>query len=567
MDKAIWIKKDKGLTVSIILNILKGLLNGSVLGVVFLTIESLFKDTFEIRQLTNFCILLAIIFVLRLFLYSIGYTLGHVGGSSIARNIRIYLGNKIKNLPMIKFSKYKSGEFINIITNDVNNYEDILGHKVGEIAKNITLVSVTLLFLTIINPIIGSINIILALFIIPFMYLSTKLVTKYGGMKKDILNDNVSDLVEYISGIQTFRSYGLGGTKNKRINKSLKNISDISYKFESKVVPTGNIYRIIMDISMPLTIIIGGTKWLSNGIDSPQYIICIILSFFISQLMGTLFVDLTTYKNLMISKKSMDNLANQDEDIYSENNFRPQNYDIDFHDVVFSYEKGETVLNNISFKAKHGELTAIVGESGSGKSTILNLISKYYEQGSGNIKIGGVSIEGVNSESVLKDVSMVYQDVFLFNDSIKNNIRFAKPDATDEEIISACKSSNCHDFITALEKGYDALVGENGNRLSGGEKQRVSIARAILKDSPILLLDEATASLDIENELYVKEAIANLIKEDKTIIMIAHNLSIIKNADNILVLDKGRIIEHGKHETLIKNKGKYYSMWNSETKI
>jgi len=283
--------------------------------------------------------------------------------------------------------------------------------------------------------------------------------------------------------------------------------------------------------------------------------------------MGTLFIDLTTYKNLMISKKSMDNLANQDEDIYSENNFRPQNYDIDFHDVVFSYEKGETALNNVSFKAKHGELTAIVGESGSGKSTILNLISKFYEQGSGDIKIGGVSIKGVNSESVLKDVSMVYQDVFLFNDSIKNNIRFAKPDATDEEIISACKSSNCHDFITALEKGYDTLVGENGNRLSGGEKQRVSIARAILKDSPMLLLDEATASLDIENELYVKGAIANLIKDDKTIIMIAHNLSIIKNADNILVLDKGRIVEHGKHETLIKNKGKYYSMWNSETKI
>ena len=468
---------------------------------------------------------------------------------------------------MIKFSKYKSGEFINIITNDVNNYEDILGHKVGEIAKNITLVSVTLLFLTVINPIIGSINIILASLIIPFMYLSTKLVTKYGGMKKDILNDNVSDLVEYISGIQTFRSYGMGGTKNKKINKSLKNISDISYKFESKVVPTGNIYRIIMDISMPLTIIIGGTKWLSDEIDSPQYIICIILSFFISQLMGTLFIDLTTYKNLMISKKSMDNLANQDEDIYSENNFRPQNYDIDFHDVVFSYEKGETALNNVSFKAKHGELTAIVGESGSGKSTILNLISKFYEQGSGDIKIGGVSIKGVNSESVLKDVSMVYQDVFLFNDSIKNNIRFAKPDATDEEIISACKSSNCHDFITALEKGYDTLVGENGNRLSGGEKQRVSIARAILKDSPMLLLDEATASLDIENELYVKGAIANLIKDDKTIIMIAHNLTIIKNADNILVLDKGRIVEHGKHETLIKNKGKYYSMWNSETKI
>ncbi|WP_027702754.1 ABC transporter ATP-binding protein [Metaclostridioides mangenotii] len=564
MEKSVWIKRDKKLIVSIILNVIEGLLTGSVLGIVFLTIDSLFKDTFEISKLTNLCILLAGIFVVRLLLYSIGYTLGHTGGSSTARNIRIFLGNKIKNLPLINFSKYKTGEFINIITNDVNNYEDILGHKIGEIAKNITLVVVTLLFLSTINPIIGSINIVLALLIIPFMVLSAKLVTKYGGMKKDILDDNVSDLVEYINGIQTFRSYGLGGVKNDKINKSLKDISDISYRFESKVVPVGNLYRIIMDLSMPLTIVIGGAKWLTNDISSPEYIICVILSFFISQLIGTLFIDLTTYKNLMISKKSMDSLAHQEEDNYSENNFEPQNYDIEFKNVSFSYVENNPVLNNVSFKAKHGELTAIVGDSGSGKSTILNLISKYYESDSGNIKIGGLSTKDINSEKVLESVSMVYQDVFLFNDSIKNNIKFAKPAASDIEIIEACKASNCNNFIKDLEKGYDTFVGENGNRLSGGEKQRISIARAILKDSPILLLDEATASLDIENELYVKDAISKLVKEDKTIIMIAHNLSVIKNADNILVVGNGKILEQGSHEKLMKNKGKYYSMWMSE---
>lgn len=564
MEKSVWIKRDKKLTVSIILNVIEGLLTGSVLGIVFLTIDSLFKDTFEIGKLTNLCILLVGIFVVRLLLYSIGYTLGHTGGSSTARNIRIFLGNKIKNLPLINFSKYKTGQFINIITNDVNNYEDILGHKIGEIAKNITLVVVTLLFLSTINPVIGSINIVLALLIIPFMVLSAKLVTKYGGMKKDILDDNVSDLVEYINGIQTFRSYGLGGVKNDKINKSLKDISDISYRFESKVVPVGNLYRIIMDLSMPLTIVIGGAKWLTNDIGSPEYIICVILSFFISQLMGTLFIDLTTYKNLMISKKSMDSLAQQEEDNYSENNFEPQNYDIEFKNVSFSYVDNNPVLNNVSFKAKHGELTAIVGDSGSGKSTILNLISKYYEADSGNIKIGGLSTKDVNSEKVLENVSMVYQDVFLFNDSIKNNIKFAKPTASDIEIIEACKASNCNNFIADLEKGYNTFVGENGNRLSGGEKQRISIARAILKDSPILLLDEATASLDIENELYVKDAISKLVKENKTIIMIAHNLSVIKNADNILVVGNGKILEQGSHEKLMKNKGKYYSMWMSE---
>ena len=567
MENPTWIKKDKRLITSILLNMIEGLLTGSVIGCIFLTIDSLFQNSFDLRKLMNLCILLACIFILRLVLYSIGYTLGHIGGSATAKYIRLFLGNKIKNLPLINFSKYKTGEFINVITHDVNNYEDVLGHKAGEIAKNLTLSIVTLIFLCSMNINIGMVNLILALLIIPFMIISFKMVKKYGGIKKEILNDNVSDLIEYINGIQPFRSYGLGGVKNEKINKSLKNISDISYKFESKVVPIGCIYRVVEDISIPISIILGGNQWVLGKISSSEYVICIILSLFISQLMGNLFIDLTSYKNLMISKKSMDNLAAEKEDNYSDIEFKPNNYDIEFENVSFSYVKDQPVLENISFKAKHGEITAIVGDSGSGKSTILNLISKFYEAEAGDIKIGGINTKNINGEKVLKNVSMVYQDVFLFNDSIKNNIRFAKPQASDEEIVGACKASNCHDFISKLEKGYDTFTGENGNRLSGGEKQRISIGRAILKDSPILLLDEATASLDIENELYVKEAISNLVSKNKTIIMIAHNLSVVKNADKILVVSNGKIIEEGNHEKLIKKGGKYYSMWQAETSI
>lgn len=563
MENSKWIKKDKKLITSIILNIVEGILTGSVLGFVFMIVDGVFNDSFNLERLMSLSLILGIVFIIRFILYSIGYTLGHIGGSSTAKSIRLTLGDKIRKLPFLNFSKYKSGEFINALTHDVNSYEDILSHKSGDIAKNITLSVITLISMMVMNFKVGVWCLIIALTIVPFMYLSIKLVNKYAQMKKEILNDNVSDLVEYISGVQIFRSYGLGGVKNKKINNSLKAISDISYKFESKVVPVGCIYNTVENLSVPLAMIIGGKQWINNGISTSQYIMCNILSFFVSQLMCTLFVDLTSYKNLMISKASIDKLVGEKEEVYLTQDFNPNSYDIEFKGVSFSYIKGSEILQDIHFNIKDG-LTAIVGDSGSGKSTILNLISKFYEADKGEIKIGGIDIKDIDSEKILKNISMVYQDVFLFNDTIKNNIRFARPEASELDIIKACKEANCHDFIVSLENGYDTVVGENGSKLSGGEKQRISIARAILKDSPIILLDEATSSLDIENEYLVKQAIARLLSKNKTIIMIAHNLSVIKSADNILVVSEGQILESGSHDELIKQQGKYFTMWNSE---
>ena len=242
-------------------------------------------------------------------------------------------------------------------------------------------------------------------------------------------------------------------------------------------------------------------------------------------------------------------------------------HEITFDNVDFAYVPGEPVLKHATFTVPDQKLTAIVGDSGSGKSTILNLIAKYYEATSGTISIGGKPINHIAAERVLEQVSMVDQDVFLFDDTIRDNIRHARPNATDTEIEAACREANCDSFIRKMEKGYDTPTGENGNLLSGGERQRISIARAILKNSPILLLDEATASLDIENELAVKQAIANLLKEKKTVVMIAHTLSIVKNADQILVMGDGRIAESGTHEELLAKGGKYAAMWNAEQKI
>ena len=242
-----------------------------------------------------------------------------------------------------------------------------------------------------------------------------------------------------------------------------------------------------------------------------------------------------------------------------------KNYDIKFENVSFSYEKDKPVLKNISFKAKQGTSTALVGSSGSGKTTVTNLIARFWDCQSGIISIDGTDITKIYPEELLTNISMIFQDVYLVNDTIENNIKLGKPDATHEEVVRAAKDASCHEFITELENSYDTVVGEGGSTLSGGEKQRISIARALLKDTPIILLDEATASLDADNEHEIRKSLDKLIK-NKTVITIAHKLNTIKNYDQILVMSDGIIEEMGTHEELMKNRKRYYEMYTEMKK-
>ena len=242
-----------------------------------------------------------------------------------------------------------------------------------------------------------------------------------------------------------------------------------------------------------------------------------------------------------------------------------KNYDIKFENVSFSYEKDKPVLKNISFEAKQGTSTALVGSSGSGKTTVTNLIARFWDCQSGIISIDGTDITKIYPEELLTNISMIFQDVYLVNDTVENNIKLGKPDATHEEVIKAAKDASCHEFITELENSYDTVVGEGGSTLSGGEKQRISIARALLKDTPIILLDEATASLDADNEHEIRKSLDKLIK-NKTVITIAHKLNTIKNYDQIIVMSDGIIEEKGTHEELMKNRKRYYEMYTEMKK-
>ncbi len=560
-------KWNKRLYGSIICTILEGLLSGSNFMLLYYTFQSLWNQTMDIKIIGRMTLLLAGIFVLRVIIYSFGYVQGQVGGALVSRQIRLFLGDKIKRIPLANFQSAQIGDYINVSTENVNSYEKVLTHKVGDLIKNITLSLMLVIFVSTKHVPSAIIFLLAQLCIIPAIWLSFRQVRKYGKQKNEICTENVSSIVEYIHGIQTFRAYGIGGIKNKAVTHAMKSFCDISFIYELKIIPIGMTYSILSWCSLPLVIYIAGMDFKNGSLDAVTYIMLCLFPLFLTKLLGTIFIDFTSYKNLMIAKKKIKGVITEPEENKSKIPFHPKSYDIEFHKVAFSYITVEPVCKDINLRMEDGKLTAIVGDSGSGKSTILNLIMKYYEPTSGEIRIGGYSTKEAGVEQVLSKISMVDQDVFLFDDTIRNNIRYARENATDAEIESACKEANCDEFIKNLPNGYESMAGENGNQLSGGERQRISIARAILKNSPILLLDEATANLDVENELAVKNAISNLLRKKKTVVMIAHTLSIVKNADKIIVIADGRVKEEGNHKELLDQNGKYAAMWIAEQEL
>ena len=547
--------------------VLEGLLSGSLFMLLYSVMQFLWSGQFDMNRVLVLTGVIAGIFLLRILIYSYGYTKAQIGGAEVSKNIRLFMGDHLKRIPLYRFTIGGIGDYINIITSDVNNYEKILTHKIGDLAKSFSLSLMLVVFVMTIYVPAGIILLTADLLLIPSLWLSFRMVRKYGNEKNAICAENVSSIVEYVSGIQTFRAYGVGGMKNKSVVDAMREFSRISFVYEAKVLPVGAGFSVLSWLACPLVIWVAYAPWAAGTLEAVDYLLICMLPLFCAKLSNTIFVDLTSYKNLMISKNKILSVMNEPEETGSMEPFQTDAHDIIFENVDFAYVSGEPVLQHASFTVPDQKLTAIVGDSGSGKSTILNLIAKYYEQTSGTISIGGQPINHVAAERVLEQISMVDQDVFLFDDTIRDNIRHARPNATDEEIEAACRAANCDGFIREMEKGYDTPTGENGNLLSGGQRQRISIARAILKDSPILLLDEATASLDIENELAVKQAIANLLKEKKTVVMIAHTLSIVKNADLILVVADGKIAEAGTHDELLAKGGKYAAMWNAEQKI
>lgn len=369
----------------------------------------------------------------------------------------------------------------------------------------------------------------------------------------------ISRVVEYINGIKTFRLYRLTGTKFKRLDQSFNELKKSSIRVELSMMPYVMIFSTIVSFMIPVALI-WGTNLLIQGNSTPeQYIAVLMLSVSTSSQLMTIGM---LYPELKYLSKSADNLRQIFETQplpYTKDAFIGADHEITFEHVSFSYENGVSVLNDLSFTVEDGKTTALVGPSGSGKSTVISLISRFWDVDNGEIRMGNEKLRDIRPDALTEEITCVFQDVYLFNDTILNNIRMAKPSATMEEVTQASRLANCHEFIMQMENGYDTLVGEGGSTLSGGEKQRVSIARALLKDAPVVLLDESTSSLDVDNEKEINHALDHLMAE-KTVVVIAHRLDTIINADQIIVLDEGSVREKGTHQELCCQQGWYAQM-------
>ena len=531
----------------------------------YFTIVDLITETFTLNKIIVYTVIMIVANTVRYLFNRVGYTGIQSQGARIIQDLRLRMGDHLRNLNLGYFNKHNIGNVINIITNDLQDFEHVLTHSTSELIK-LGILSVYLLLVTFaISPILGILQILIAAAGAIFIVLGMKKSSKIALKKKHTMDDVVSRMIEYISGMELFKSYNLAGEKFKRLKNSFNDLKKESINTEIALAPYILIFQLTVDISFALLLLVSTQLFISGSINKIMFFSYIIIGLSLSNILKAFSGQYVFFQYMKLATDKLINVYNEKEISYEFEVMPFKNYDIKFENVNFSYEKDKPILKNISFEAKQGTSTALVGSSGSGKTTVTNLIARFWDCQSGIISIDGTDITKIYPEELLTNISMIFQDVYLVNDTVENNIKLGKPDATHEEVVKAAKDASCHEFITELENSYDTVVGEGGSTLSGGEKQRISIARALLKDTPIILLDEATASLDADNEHEIRKSLDKLIK-NKTVITIAHKLNTIKNYDQIIVMSDGIIEEKGPHEELMKNKKRYYEMYTEMKK-
>ena len=503
--------------------------------------------------------------ILRMIFKYLVYRLQSTAGFEFVARERIALGDRLRNVPMGFFHDNSVGDITATVTTDLNFLENYSMHILDKVTTGVLSMIVMAGCILAFDWRIGLIFVAGILLSFPIYSHMQKKGKALSAKRQKIQSEAVAATLEYVQGISVVKSFNMCDKNLSDIEDAYESNAAASYGVERVFTPLNMTYSMVFRISACMIMLCAGILAVGGDLSFANLAVILIASF-------TIFNPIEVMGQMTTMIRTMDAALDRVERIKQakkiDENGRDiplDSFDIGFEHVSFAYENGNPILKDVSFSIPQGSMTAIVGPSGGGKTTITRLIARFWDVQEGSITIGGHDVKEFTCDSLLKNMSMVFQNVYLFHDTIENNIKFGCPDATHEQVVEASKKACCHDFISALPQGYDTVIGEGGSTLSGGEKQRISIARAMLKDAPIILLDEATASVDPENEVHLQQAISALVK-NKTLIVIAHRLSTIRDADQILVVDNGKIVEKGVHAELIQQKGIYQKFWNIRQK-
>ena len=555
---------------SLLFAFLSGLFAALQFAALFIVVEALISDNRDSRVIWISLGIMAVSLVGRI-ITTYFSTMEQTGtGYCMVAEKRIHIGDRLRYIPMGYFNKNSIGNITAIVTTTLGDVENsaarVLVSVLGGFFNSVALVIVLLVF----DWRIGLIAAIGVLLYLAAAELALRKSARLSGVRQHTQESLVESVLEYIQGMGIVKAFGMGKDSTQSIDSAIKASFRDNLKLTKASVPYDALKQVVVRVFSVLLLLASIYFWLNGSLSLAYGVILVIASFMV-------FNDLENAGNmaslLQMLAASMDTANSIDDTLVMDEkgaDVVPASSEIVFDNVDFSYKVNgcgadregglghadRKILDHVSFTIPAGTTTAIVGPSGSGKTTMCNLIARFWDVDAGRITVGGKDVRDFKLDSLMKNISMVFQNVYLFADSIENNIKFGCPDATHEQVVEAAKKACCHEFISALPDGYDTVIGEGGGTLSGGEKQRISIARAILKDAPIIILDEATSSVDPENEEELQRAIAELT-HDKTIIMIAHRLKTIRGADQILVLDDSHIVQRGTHAELIQQKGLY----------
>ncbi len=545
---------------------LANITQGLAYALFFPLLTCFFSENFNINETLGWFFALLFLSLLSIYLlyYATGYHPKNI--SHVMHERRVELGEKLKTIPLQTLSTYRTGELNNILVQNVENSVMMQGSLAGMFASSFIL-PLTVICCVFFMDVRMGFALLVAFPLLPPIYRFSRnksKSTKEASVKAHKTLE--ADTLEYLQGLGVLRSLNKVGKNASKLTNSIKEVRKLQINsVASGTIPTALLGTILEFVFLGVLAL--GSMWIVDG------------SFSLGSLLALLIIlsRLNEPVSLFFALAGVSDLANEGrrhikqilnkEDLKILGDEKIESFSIDFEGVDFAYSNtNQKSLKNVNLHIKDKSLTAIVGPSGSGKTTLTKLIMRYDDPQSGVIKIGGVDVRYVSQSELMKHISVVFQDVYLFDDTILNNIRMGNPKASDKEVKEAARKANCHEFITRFEKAYDTKVGEIGGSLSGGERQRISIARAILKDAPIVILDEPTSALDTGSEIAVQKALDELIKS-KTIIVIAHRLSTISHADNIVVVEDGKIVENGTHEELLKNGSRYAKMFEAQNRI